>query len=295
MESYYKRETMAHQLERFGKYILLEKLAAGGMAEVYLSKNTGANGVSKFVAIKRILPQYSDNEEFVKMFKEEAKIAVNLSHSNVVQIHEFGVERNQFYLVMEYVEGRNLRQIVNELKKQDNHLRIDQVVFIVKEVAAGLDHAHRSLDGTTGKPLNIIHRDMSPQNIMVSFDGEIKIIDFGIAKAASQTEATQIGTLKGKFGYMSPEQAESSKIDSRTDVFSLGIVLWELLAKERLFSASNEANILEKVRDCAVPSLRKINPSIHPDLEKIIKKALAKDRELRYQTSAAFEKDLNIF
>ncbi|MBL7545188.1 MAG: serine/threonine protein kinase [Bdellovibrionaceae bacterium] len=286
---------MAHTFERFGKYVLLEKLASGGMAEVYLAKNSGANGVSKFVAIKRILPQYSDNEEFIEMFKEEAKIAVNLNHSNVVHIHEFGIERNQFYLVMEYVEGRNLRQILNELKKKANHFQIDQVVYIIKEVAAGLDHAHRCLDGTTGKPLNITHRDMSPQNVMVSFEGEIKIIDFGIAKAETQLEATKAGTLKGKFGYMSPEQADGQNIDLRTDVFSLGIVLWELLAKDRLFSGSSEAAILRKIRESSIPSLRKIDPSIHPELDKIVSKALAKDKNLRYQTAAALHRDLNRF
>lgn len=286
---------MAHSFERFGKYVLLEKLASGGMAEVYLAKNSGANGVSKFVAIKRILPQYSDNEEFIEMFKEEAKIAVNLNHSNVVHIHEFGIERNQFYLVMEYVEGRNLRQILNELKKKGNHFQIDQIVYVIKEVAAGLDHAHRCLDGTTGKPLNITHRDMSPQNVMVSFEGEIKIIDFGIAKAETQMEATKAGTLKGKFGYMSPEQADGQNIDLRTDVFSLGIVLWELLAKDRLFSGSSEAAILRKIRESAIPPLRKIDPSIHPELEKIVSKALAKDKNLRYQTSAALHRDLNRF
>lgn len=286
---------MAHTFERFGKYVLLEKLASGGMAEVYLAKNSGANGVSKFVAIKRILPQYSDNEEFIEMFKEEAKIAVNLNHSNVVHIHEFGIERNQFYLVMEYVEGRNLRQILNELKKKANHFQMDQIIYIVKEVAAGLDHAHRCLDGTTGKPLNITHRDMSPQNVMVSFEGEIKIIDFGIAKAETQMEATKAGTLKGKFGYMSPEQADGQNIDLRTDVFSLGIVLWELLAKDRLFSGSSEAAILRKIRESNIPSLRKIDPSIHPELDKIVSKALAKDKNLRYQTAAALHRDLNRF
>lgn len=286
---------MANNYERFGKYILLEKLASGGMAEVYLSKHIGAIGVSKFVAIKRILPQYSDNEEFIEMFKEEAKIAVNLNHSNVVHIHEFGIEKSQFYLVMEYVEGRNLRQIINELKKRANSFQIDQVVYMIKEVAAGLDHAHRCLDGTTGKPLNIIHRDMSPQNIMISFEGEVKIIDFGIAKAENQLESTKAGTLKGKFGYMSPEQADGQSIDMRTDVFSLGIVLWELLAKDRLFSGSSEAAILRKIRDCNIPSLRKMDPAIHPELEKIVNKALAKDKNLRYQTAAALHRDLNRF
>lgn len=286
---------MSQPVEQFGKYILLERLAAGGMAEVYLSKSTGAVGVNKFVAIKRILPQYSDHQEFIEMFKEEAKIAVNLNHGNVVSIYDFGVEKSQFFLVMEYVEGRNLRQILNELKKSNTQFTIEQIVYMIKEVAAGLDHAHRCIDGTTGRPLNIVHRDMSPQNIMVSFEGEVKIIDFGIAKAETQLEATKAGTLKGKYGYMSPEQADGQSIDPRTDIFSMGIVLWELLANDRLFTSNSEAAILRKIRECQVPSIRKINPSIPPELERIVNKALAKDRSLRYQTAAALHRDLNRF
>ncbi len=286
---------MANKFEKFGKYILLEKMASGGMAEVYLAKSPGANGVTKFLAIKRILPQYSDNVEFIDMFKEEAKIAVNLNHGNVVSIYDFGVERSQFYLVMEYVEGRNLRQIINEFKKKDHVFSVDQVTFLIKEVAAGLDHAHRCIDGATGKPLNITHRDMSPQNIMVSFEGEVKIIDFGIAKAETQIEATKAGTLKGKFGYMSPEQAEGFPIDLRTDIFSLGIVLWELLANDRLFTSNSEAAILRKIRECNIPPIRKINPTVHPELERIVAKALTKDKNVRYQTAAAFNRDLNRF
>jgi eukaryotic-like serine/threonine-protein kinase len=189
---------MAQQIESFGKYLLLEKLASGGMAEVYLAKSTGANGVSKFLAIKKILPQYSDDPDFVKWFNEEAKIAVNLNHGNVVSIYDFGHELRQFYLVMEYVEGKNLRQLTNELKKMGLAFGIEHIVYIIKEVAAGLDHAHRCIDGSTGKPLNIIHRDMSPQNIMVSFEGEIKVIDFGIAKTDVQDQGTKGGQLKGK-------------------------------------------------------------------------------------------------
>ncbi|WP_413586464.1 protein kinase domain-containing protein [Bdellovibrio sp. HCB274] len=286
---------MSQAVEQFGKYILLERVAAGGMAEVYLSKSTGAVGVNKFVAIKRILPQYSDHQEFIEMFKEEAKIAVNLNHGNVVSIYDFGVEKNQFFLVMEFVEGRNLRQILNELKKTTTSFTIEQIVYMMKEVAAGLDHAHRCIDGTTGKPLNIVHRDMSPQNIMVSFEGEVKIIDFGIAKAETQLEATKAGTLKGKYGYMSPEQADGQNIDPRTDIFSMGIVLWELLANDRLFTSNSEAAILRKIRECQIPSIRKINPSVPPELERIVNKSLAKDRSLRYQTAAAFHRDLNRF
>ncbi len=284
---------MSGSAEQFGKYILLEKLAAGGMAEVYLALSTGAGGVSKFLAIKRILPQYSENQEFIEMFKEEAKIAVNLNHSNVTSIYDFGVERSQFFLVMEYVEGRNLRQTINELKKSNIQITIENAVYVAKETAAGLDHAHRCIDGTTGRPLNITHRDMSPQNVMVSFEGEVKVIDFGIAKAETQMDSTRAGTLKGKFGYMSPEQADGQTIDLRTDIFSLGIVLWEMLANDRLFAAQNEAAILRKIRECHIPSIRKINPSVSPELERIINKALARDKSLRYQTAAAMHRDLS--
>lgn len=279
----------------FGKYLLLEKVASGGMAEVFLARQAGANGVNKLVAIKRILPQYSEQPEFIEMFKEEAKIAVNLTHSNVVPINDFGIEKGQFYLVMEYVEGHNLRQVLNHLKRVNKELSTEQIIYIIKECAAGLDHAHRCLDSSTGRPLNITHRDMSPQNVMISFEGEVKIVDFGIAKTDSQMENTRAGTIKGKFGYMSPEQAEGLPLDPRTDVFSLGIVLWELLAKDRLFTAASEAETLKKVRDCQIPSLRKVNPLVHPELEKIVNKALLKDKGHRYQTAGHLYRDLNRF
>ncbi len=282
--------------EKFGKYLLLEKLAAGGMAEVYLAKSSGANGVNKFVAIKRILPHLSTNQDFVEMFKQEAKVAVNLNHSNIVSIYEFGIEKGQFFIVMEFVEGRNLRQIINELKKSNKSVRIEEAIYIVKEAASGLDNAHRCVDQHTGRPLNITHRDMSPQNIMVSFEGESKVIDFGIAKRTEDSkEETKAGTLKGKFAYMSPEQAEGDDVDPRTDIFALGIILWELLANDRLFTGSNENAILRKVRECQIPQIRKINPLVPQELERIVNKALAKDRNVRYQTAANLQKDLNRF
>ena len=286
---------MSKKYEPFGKYVLLEKLATGGMAEVYLAKSESAEGISKFIAIKRILPQYFDQREFIDMFKDEAKIAINLNHSNIVSIYEFGVEANQFFLVMDYVEGRNIRQVLNKMKKAKRTFAIEQIAYIIKEVAAGLDHAHRCLDGATGRPLNITHRDISPQNIMLSFEGEVKVVDFGIAKAESKLESTRAGTLKGKFSYMSPEQASGQPLDLRTDIFSLGIVFWELLANERLFAASNEINTLRKVKECKIPSLRAMNPNIPAELEQIVGKSLAKDRSLRYQTAATMYRDLNRF
>ncbi len=281
--------------EVYGNYTLLEKLAMGGMAEVFLAKKSGVTGVEKFVAIKRILPQHSQQEEFIEMFKHEASIAINLSHSNIVSIFDFGLEKKQFYIVMDYVPGRNLRQILNHIRKVEVTLSMEHAIFIVREIAAGLDYAHRAMDSKTGKPLNIIHRDISPQNVMISFEGEVRIVDFGIAKAESQTEATQAGTLKGKFGYMSPEQVEGLALDLRTDVFSLGILLWELLANDRLFLASNEQATIRKIKECKIPQLRSLNPSVPAELERIVNKALTKDRNMRYQAAAAMQKDLTVF
>lgn len=283
------------KLETFGKYVLLEKLAMGGMAEVYLARSIGAGGVGKFVAIKRILPQFSEQVEFVDMFKDEASIAINLQHSNIATITEFGIEKNQFFIVMDFVNGRNLKQILNKVKTSNSGLGIEHIVYVAKEIAAGLDHAHRCLNPATAKPLNIIHRDMSPHNVMLSFDGEIKVVDFGIAKAETQIESTRAGTLKGKFGYMSPEQADAQEVDQRTDVFSLGIILWELLANDRLFIGKNEIEILRKIKECNIQPLRKLNANIPPELEKIVSKALAKDRNLRYRNAEDLHRDLHRF
>ncbi len=281
--------------EVYGNYTLLEKLAMGGMAEVFLAKKMGVTGVEKYVAIKRILPQHSQQEEFIEMFRHEASIAINLSHSNIVSIFDFGLEKKQFYLVMDFCSGRNLRQVLNHIRKTETQLAIEHAIFIVREIAAGLDYAHRAMDNKTGKPLNIIHRDISPQNAMISFEGEVKIVDFGIAKAETQIENTQAGTLKGKFGYMSPEQVEGASLDLRTDIFSLGILLWELLANDRLFMANNEQATIRKIKECKIPPLRQLNPSIPAELERIVNKALTKDRNLRYQAAAAMQKDLTVF
>ncbi len=282
--------------ELFGKYLLLEKLAMGGMAEIFLAKASSVQGIGKFLAIKRILPQYSSNTEFISMFTEEAKICVNLSHSNIARIYEFGVERGQFFIVMELIEGKNLRQVLSRLgKEQRPGFSVDQAVYIIKEVTSGLDNAHRRLDESSGKPLNIIHRDISPQNIMVSFEGEIKLVDFGIAKTEGNREETKAGTLKGKFSYMSPEQASGEKIDLRTDVYSLGIVLWELLTNKRLFASSSEVNTIKKICEGKIPLISKINPKVPKELELIVNRALAKDVTSRYQTCAELYKDLNRF
>lgn len=279
--------------EYFGKYELLEKLASGGMADIYLARYITIDGSCKFVAIKRILPHLSKDQAFVNMFKEEAKLAINLNHNNIVSILDFGYENDQYFLVMDYVEGYTLKQICNEFKKENKSLSVDQILYLVKEAAAGLDYAHHCTDAKTGAPLNLIHRDMSPQNIMLSFQGSVKIIDFGIAQAGSDELKDDPGTLKGKFRYMSPEQAESVDLDMRSDLFSLGVILWELLANDHLFSGKNEANILQKVKQCQIRPISEVNPAIPEDIERIVTKALSKDRNKRYQTAAELSRDLN--
>ena len=282
------------QFKKFGKYSVIKKVASGGMADILLSISLSPTGFGRFVVIKKALAKFSSNSEFNEMFKNEAKVACNLKHKNITPIYEFGIEKDQFFLTMEYISGKNLREITKKIASQRKELGIDNAVYIIKEVAAGLNYAHNAIDSNTGLPLNIIHRDVSPQNIMVSFDGEIKLIDFGIAKIAD-TNLTKAGHLKGKFSYMSPEQAQGEQLDERTDIFCLGVILWEILTGKRLFASENEMASLKKVRNCNIPSAQKINPKIPTELNDIIMKALSKNKNLRYKTASKFERDLNLF
>ncbi|MCY4512651.1 MAG: serine/threonine-protein kinase, partial [Bdellovibrionales bacterium] len=264
------------------------------MAEICLAHDPGAEGMGRFVVIKRTLSQYSERAEFKDMFKTEGLVACNLKHRNIVPMYEFGIEANQFFLALEYISGRNLRELLKKLTALNADLPIQHAIYIIKEAASGLDYAHNVIDSSTGQPLNLIHRDVSPQNLMLSFDGEIKLIDFGIAKVADRN-LTQVGHLKGKFGYMSPEQTRGERLDPKTDIFCLGIILWELLAGERLFQSKSEMGSLKKIRACNVPPLDRVNPRVPTKLAKIVHRALNKNRNMRHKTAAEFEKDLTIF
>ncbi len=276
----------------FGKYYLYEKLAIGGMAEIYKAKVFGIHGFQKTLVVKKILPEYAGDGEFVKMFIDEANIAVSLTHGNIVPIYELGEIDHCFYIAMEFVDGENLETILEEASKQRRPLPIHLMVSIVIELCKGLDYAHKK-QGPDGKPLGIVHRDISPQNVMVSFDGEVKIVDFGIAKAASKLSATRVGTLKGKFGYMSPEQAFGGEIDARTDVYAAGIVLYETLTGRNLFEGENDLELLRRVRAGVSASPRSLNPDVPPELERIVMKALAKEAGQRYADAAQFQVDLS--
>lgn len=277
---------------KIGKYLLLEKIATGGMAEVFRAKASGAGGFEKQLAIKRILPNYASNDEFRRMFEYEARLSSMLTHANIAQIYDFVKHGDTYLLAMEFIDGKNLRQFINKAKKLNFVPPVEFGLFIINEVCKGLEYAHKRKDDLTGKSLNVIHRDMSPQNIMLSYDGAVKIVDFGIAKAKDRVDETRSGVIKGKFGYMSPEQANGENIDHRTDIFSTGIILYELLANRRLFAAENDMATLRQIQECVIPSAARLNPKITPEMEKIMMKALTKDLGLRYQDAGKFHRGL---
>ncbi|MEO5767879.1 MAG: serine/threonine-protein kinase, partial [Polyangia bacterium] len=278
----------------FGKYYLLERINVGGMAEVFRAKAFGVEGFERLVAVKKILPNIAEDEEFIAMFIDEAKIAVQLQHANIAQIFDLGKVEDSFFIALEFVRGRDLRAMFDRVRQRAEVMPTPQACFVVMQVCEGLDYAHNKRDGQ-GRELHLVHRDISPQNVLVGFEGEIKLIDFGIAKAAGKASKTQAGILKGKFGYMSPEQVRGLPIDRRSDIFSVGIVLYELLTGERLFMGESDFSTLEKVRNVEILPPSSYNKSIPEELERIALKALAKDPEDRYQNAIDLHDDLQAF
>jgi eukaryotic-like serine/threonine-protein kinase len=278
----------------FGKYLLLERLNVGGMAEVFTAKAFGVEGFERILAIKKILPTMAEDEEFITMFIDEARISVQLNHANVVHIHELGKHDEAYYIAMEYVSGKDLRALLERFRRRREIMPTAMAVFVASKMCEGLDYAHRKKDAR-GQELHIIHRDVSPQNILLSYEGEVKIIDFGIAKAANRSQKTQAGILKGKFGYMSPEQVRGQPIDRRSDIFAVGVTLYEMLTGEKLFVGESDFSTLEKVRNAEVPLPRQFNPDIPAGLEKVVLKSLAREVEDRYQWSSDLQEDLMRF
>jgi serine/threonine protein kinase len=274
----------------FGKYILLNKIALGGMAEIFRAKTIGAEGFEKEVVIKRILPHYTEDEAFVTMFIDEAKVSSGLNHPNIVQIYDFDIEDGCYYIAMEYIEGRDLRRVIDVGVERDNPLTAGQIVNLTMDVAKGLHYAHTKT--SKGEPLNIIHRDVSPQNVMISFDGEVKIMDFGIAKAAARSTKTRAGMVKGKCAYMSPEQARGKDLDPRSDLFAVGIMTWEMLTGRRLFAGDSDFATLTNVLKAEVPPTQSINTEVPEALDQIILKCLSREREDRHTDCKDFLRDL---
>jgi serine/threonine protein kinase len=278
----------------FGKYLLLERLNVGGMAEVFTAKAFGVEGFERILAIKKILPTMAEDDEFITMFIDEARISVQLNHANVVHIHELGKHDEAYYIAMEYVSGKDLRALLERFRRRREIMPTAMAVFVASKMCEGLDYAHRKRDAR-GQELFIIHRDVSPQNILISYEGDVKIIDFGIAKAANRSQKTQAGILKGKFGYMSPEQVRGQPIDRRSDIFAVGVTLYEMLTGEKLFVGESDFSTLEKVRNAEVPLPRQFNPSIPAGLEKVVLKSLAREVEDRYQWASDLQEDLMRF
>ncbi len=279
---------------QFGPYLLLERISVGGMAEVYKAKEYGVEGFERTVAVKRILPHVAEDDEFIAMFKDEAMIAVQLNHGNIAQIYNLGNDQDSFYIALEYINGRDLRAIFQKCQQQSRPMPVAQACYVIMKICEGLDYAHNKKD-KYNRELHIVHRDVSPPNILVSFEGEVKLIDFGVAKAAGRASRTQAGILKGKFGYMSPEQVRGMPLDRRSDVFSVGVVLFEILTGTRLFQAETDFATLEKVRAVDVPRPSSLNPEIPKPLENIIYKALARESEQRYQSAIELHDELQAF
>jgi serine/threonine protein kinase len=277
--------------QEFGKYTLLEKIAMGGMAEIYRATLTGEKGFEEDVVIKKILPQYCEDDEFIKMFKDEARIAANLQHENIVKIYDFDIVDNFHFIAMEYVKGKNLRQILDKGKKVEKRLSPVQAMYIIMKIAEGLHYAHTKRDHEN-RHLNIIHRDVSPQNIMISYNGEVKLTDFGIAKAAQRLTITKAGFLKGKAAYISPEYAKGKDLDQRSDLFSLGICIWEMLTYKRLFTGDTDFKIIRNVLMQESPPPSDFNKNIPKNLDRIVLKALAKNKDDRYSCVNSFFKEL---
>ncbi|MEE2643644.1 MAG: protein kinase, partial [Myxococcota bacterium] len=275
--------------EVFGPYQLLERIAAGGMAEIFKAQTSGADGFQKLLAIKRLHARLTQNPDFVEMLKAEARLAVGLSHSNLVQTFDLGQVEDHYCIAMEFIEGRDLHKTLHRLRAQNQLLPYDVALYIISEVCAGLDYAHRKHD-QFGRFLGIIHRDISPQNILLSFEGEVKIVDFGIAKATAVQRETNTGFLKGKLCYMSPEQATGQSLDHRSDIFSTGILLYEILTGHPLYDGDDEQRLIEEIRRGQFIAPSTLRPDLPQPLEQLLYRTLDPDREARFPSAAHMQR-----
>jgi serine/threonine-protein kinase len=277
--------------QRLDRYELVAELASGGMATVFLGRILGVGGFQRFVAIKRLHPHLASEQEFVEMFLDEARLAASIHHPNVVPILEVGTSDRGYYLVMEYIEGDTLARLLARAATSRQRIPIPIANRIVLDTLAGL-HAAHELKDDNDRPLNLVHRDVSPQNILVGINGTARITDFGVARAATRLSSTRSGQLKGKLAYMAPEQARGGMIDRRADVFAVGTVLWEVLADKRLFKGEGEADTLNRVLFEPIPRLREIAPEVHPALETVTMKSLERDPQRRFASSLVFAEEL---
>jgi serine/threonine protein kinase len=277
---------------RLGRYTLLRSLGAGGMAELFLARADGIEGFAKLVALKRILSHKSTNERFVRMLLNEARLVAGLDHPNIAQVHDIGREQGEYFFAMEYVHGQDLARILRRAPR--HRLGLENALHIAIGVCAGLHCAHTARDGT-GRPLDIVHRDVSPSNVLVSYQGAVKLVDFGVAKASSLVSETREGVIKGKYGYMSPEQCLGDTLDRRSDVFAVGILLWEMTLGRRLYQFKGELASLQRIVYHDAPAPSQYDPEYPRPLEDIVMRALARDPRKRYQTAETLQVDLEQF
>ena len=280
---------MANQQQR---YKVIERIASGGMAEVFRAESAGLEGFKKTVAIKRVLPHLAEKKQFIGMFLDEARLSAYLSHSNCVQVFDIGVGDNTYFIVMEYVDGSDLKGVIEYRKRLGQPFPVEEACLVCVRICEGLAYAHEVTDAR-GQCMNIVHRDMSPPNVLITRYGEVKIVDFGLAKANSQLERSEPGIIKGKFSYLSPEAAQGLPVDAKTDIFAVGIILWELLAGRRLFLGESDLETVRMVQQARVPSVKRFNPRVSVELEAVLNKALALDPRQRYPTARDFGRDLN--
>ena len=267
--------------QQYGKYTLLKRLATGGMAEIFLARQAGMGGFEKEVVVKRLLPIHAENDELVTMFLDEARIAAHLNHPNISQIFDLGRQGDSFFIAMEFVHGVDLRRVCSQGIAERNYLPLQHAVRVVADVCNALAYAHSRPD-KEGRPLSIVHRDVGPTNILLTFDGGVKLVDFGIAKAASQLTVAKKGQIRGKIGYMSPEQVRGDELDARSDLFSVGTNLYEITLGRRLFKADSDSDTLDLVRRCVITPPREVDPDYPEALEAIVMRALAPEPDERY-------------
>ena len=270
------------------RYHIIEKIDAGGMAEIYRGAAVSLDGFEKQVAIKRILPSICRDEKFVTMFLDEARLSMQLQHANIVQIFDIGKADNTYFVVMELIDGANLRRVMQRSVDRGLHCPVALACYMMAEVAKALAYAHEKRDAA-GKSLGIVHRDVSPPNVLLSRQGEIKLTDFGLAKAATHVQSTEAGVIKGKFSYLCPEVVEGKTVDPRADVYSAGIILWELLCGRKLFSGGSDLETIELVRRGNVAKPSTIRSEVPEELDRIVLKALARNPKRRYQSARALE------
>lgn len=294
MRHFRRGEGVVLGVKQFGRYQLVDRLAVGGMAEIFLARQLGVEGFEKPVVLKRIRPELGRKPSFVTMFLNEARLSAQLSHPNVAQIYDLGRHEDSYFIAMEYVFGRDMRRVIPKAESQGIPFPLVYATKIASQICEGLYYAHQRTDAY-GNPLGIVHRDITPENIVVSFDGTVKILDFGIAKAANTVEQTRAGEIKGKLSYMSPEQCTGRPLDHRSDLFSLGVVLYEWITGFKLFTGESDVAVLKAITDGRIYRPSYFKSDIPEPIEEILMRALEKDPERRYQTAWEMQADLDRF